>query len=76
MGKDPRKKESAGCPVGRFCMDIERLFGAESEIGGHLHRSQLELLKAVRAWVDERLERLERGQEPRRKKKVTKIRVE
>jgi hypothetical protein len=57
-------------------MDIERLFGAESEIGGHLHRSQLELLKAVRAWVDERLERLERGQEPRRKKKVTKIRVE
>lgn len=76
MSKAGRKKTAAGCPMGMLFAELERLFGSGSEIGGHLKRSQLELLKALRAWADERSEHLESGAKPRPRKKVTKVRVE
>jgi hypothetical protein len=77
MGKEKRTScEATECPVGRFFSECERLFGTGSKTGGHLNRSRLELLKAVRSWVDGRIEDLESAGSPRRKRKVTKIKVE
>jgi hypothetical protein len=75
MSKDKRRNETAGCPVGRFFKSLEETFGAGSDSGGHLQRSQLELLKAIRTWANERIERIERQHASRRKKSVTKIEV-
>ena len=76
MSKEKRRKASAGCPVGSFFKSMEVLFGSGSDIGGHLQRSQLELLKAIRAWADGRIEHLEQHDSSGRRKKVTKIKVE
>lgn len=76
MSKGKHGKEAAGCPVGSLFKSMEEAFGADSGIGGHLHRSQLELLKAIRAWADGRIEHLERNDPSRRKKKVTRIKVD
>jgi hypothetical protein len=76
MSKGKHGKEAAGCPVGSLFKSMEETFGADSGIGGHLHRSQLELLKAIRAWADGRIEHLERDNPSRRKKKVTRIKVD
>ena len=75
MSKEKRKKEPAGCPVGSFFKTMDEIFGAGSDIGGHLQRSQLELLKAIRGWADGRIEHLEKQHPSKRKKKVTKIEV-
>jgi hypothetical protein len=44
----------------------------------HLEQAQLELLKAIRSFVDGRIDRLEKknGAKNRPKKKATKIKVE
>jgi hypothetical protein len=76
MSKEKHRKESAGCPVGSFFKSMEVLFGSGSDIGGHLQRSQLELLKAIRAWADGRIEHLEQQGPSKRQKKVTKIKVD
>jgi hypothetical protein len=76
MSKEKRRKETAGCPVGSFFKSMEVLFGSGSDIGGHLQRSQLELLKAIRAWADGRIEHFEQHDASGRRKKVTKIKVE
>jgi hypothetical protein len=76
MSKEKRRKEPGGCPVGSFFKNMEEIFGSGSDIGGHLQRSQLELLKAFRAWVDGRIEHLEQHDSSARRKKVTKIKVE
>ena len=76
MSKDKRRQATAGCPVGSFFKSLDDLFGAGSDIGGHLQRSQLELLKAIRAWADGRIEHLEQQGPSKRQKKVTKIKVD
>jgi hypothetical protein len=76
MRKATHRKEVAGCPVGSFFKSMEEIFGAGSNIGGHLQRSQLELLKAIRAWADGRIEDLEQQNPSARKKKMTKIKVD
>jgi hypothetical protein len=76
MSKDKRRQAAADCPVGSFFKSLEDVFGAGSDIGGHLQRSQLELLKALRAWADSRIEHIEQQQPSKRKKKVTKIEVD
>jgi hypothetical protein len=76
MSREKHKKEAAGCPVGSFFKGMDEIFGAGSNIGGHLQRSQLELLKAIRAWADGRIEDLEKQHASKRKKRVTKIEVE
>jgi hypothetical protein len=75
MSKDTRRKAATGCPVGIFFKNLDGAFGAGSDIGGHLQRSQLELLKAIRAWAEGRIEHLEKQHPSKRKKKVTKIEV-
>jgi len=76
MSKVKHRKEAAGCPVGSFFNNMDQIFGSGSDIGGHLQRSQLELLKAIRAWADGRIEHLEQQGPARRKKKMTKIEVD
>jgi hypothetical protein len=76
MSKGKHRKETAGCPFGAFFKNMDEIFGAGSNIGEHLQRSQLELLKAIRAWADGRIEHLEQQHLPERRKKVTKIKVE
>ena len=76
MSKDKRRQEAAGCPVGSFFKSMEAIAGSGSDISGHLQGSQLELLKAVRAWADGRIEHLEKQRSSKRKKKATKIEVE
>jgi hypothetical protein len=75
MSKDKRRKAAVGCPVGSFFKSLEDVFGAGADIGGHLQRSQLELLKAIRAWAEGRIEHFEKQHPSKRKKKVTKIEV-
>ena len=76
MSKEKSGKEAAGCPIGSFFKNMDEIFGAGSDIGGHLQRSQLEFLKAIRAWADGRIEQLEQKFPSNRKKKMTKIKVE
>jgi hypothetical protein len=76
MSKEKRRKDVEGCPVGSFFRNLEAIFGNGSDIGGHLQRSQLELLKAIRAWADGRIEHLAQQPSSERRKKVTKIKVE
>jgi hypothetical protein len=76
MGKQKSKKEIGGCPVGSFFRNLDEIFGAGSDIGEHLKRSQLELLKAIRSWADGRIEQFEKQRVSKLKKKITKIKVE
>lgn len=76
MSKEKCTKEAAGCPIGSLFKGMEEIFGSGSDIGGHLQRSQLELLKTIRAWADGRIEHLEKRHSSTRKKKMTKIEVE
>jgi hypothetical protein len=76
MSKDKHRKEAAGCPVGSFFKSMDEIFGSGSDIGGHLQRSQLELLRAIRTWADGRIEHIEQQRPSRRRKKVTKIEVD
>jgi hypothetical protein len=76
MSKEKRRKKAAGCPVGSFFNDLDDFFGADADIGGHLQRSRLELLKAIRSWADGQIAHLEQPASARRGKKVTKIEVD
>jgi hypothetical protein len=76
MSKNKNYKVTAGCPVGKFFMSLETIFGATSEMSEHLNKSQLELLKAIRTFVDGRIENLEKKHASKRKKRMTKIKVE
>jgi hypothetical protein len=76
MSKEKHRKDSGGCPVESFFKSMEAIFNSGSDIGGHLQRSQLELLKAIRAWADGRIAHIEQQHSSERRKKVTKIKVE
>jgi hypothetical protein len=76
MSKKRSEKMASGCPVGTFFESINAIFGDGSDIGRHLQRSQLELLKAVRTWADGRIEQLEEYHSAKHPKKATKIKVE
>jgi len=76
MSRSKRHKVEAGCPVGRFFMGLETIFGAGPDMGDHLDKSQLELLKAIRAFVDGRIEAIEKKHSGKRQQKMTKIEVE
>jgi hypothetical protein len=57
-------------------MGLETIFGAGPDMGDHLDKSQLELLKAIRAFVDGRIEAIEKKHSGKRQQKMTKIEVE
>ena len=74
-----KKKDEANmvlCPVGRFFLDLERASGKQSNFFKHLKRSRVELLKAVRSVVDDRIQDLEKEEKTGEGKKTTRIRVE
>lgn len=76
MPKAKRGCNPAACPVGSLFQGLAALLGPGSETGAHLKRSQLELLKALRAWADRRIAELEGRRRPGRGKRLTKIAVD
>jgi hypothetical protein len=66
----------AGCPVGRLLQDFDRTFGESSAFGTHLRNAQLEFLKAVRTFIDERIATMETPAPPKRSKRMTKVTID
>ena len=78
MGK---KKAAApvGCPVGRLLHDFDSTFGESSPFGAHLRNAQLEFLKAVRVFIEERIAAMEAPPDvsnTKRAKRVTKVTID
>jgi hypothetical protein len=76
MAKKNREEEPFVCPVGRFFMDLDKVWGSRSQFHKHLDQSRIEFLKALRSLMDERIDTLEKRQSGKDKKKATKIEVE
>lgn len=76
MAKKKNKKEMVVCPIGKFFMDFEKVWGMESDFFKHLTQSRIEFLRAIRSVVDERIETLEKKHAAKSGKKMTKIKVE
>jgi hypothetical protein len=78
VAKAKENAQPLHCPVGRIFNELEDMFGGKSDTMVHLEQAQLELLKAIRSFVDGRIDRLEtkKGAKSRTKKKATKIKVE
>jgi hypothetical protein len=64
------------CPIGRFFLKLEKASHRKSKFAKHLSQSQVELLKAVRYLIDEKIEDLENTGQTEAKKKSTRIKVE
>ena len=69
-------KEVSPCPVERFCNELEKTLGRKSKFAAHLNQSHIEVLKALRSLVDERIEQLDRKTSAKSKKKMTSIQVD
>ncbi len=52
------REEMCNCPLGTFFRDVERTFGKKSNFLDHITQSRIEILKAIRSLVDERIEGL------------------
>ncbi len=76
MTSKTTEKEAFVCPVGKMCMDLEKQFSKKSNFFNHLNQSHIEVLKAVRSLVDERIEALDRAKSAKGKKKMTAIKVD
>ncbi|MGD8961596.1 MAG: hypothetical protein PVF29_16300 [Desulfobacterales bacterium] len=63
------------CPVGKFFMDLENVFGKKSDFAKHMTQSRIEFLKAMRALLDEHIDNLDKKKKPKKKKRMTKIKV-
>ena len=63
------------CPVGKFFMDLENVFGKNSDFAKHMTQSHLEFLKAMRTLLDVRIDHLDKKKAPKKKKRMTKIKV-
>ncbi len=76
MTKNKEKDEHFICPVGRFFADIERLSKRSSEFRKHMNMARVEMLKAIRSLIDERIETLEGKTRSKTKKRATKIDIQ
>lgn len=76
MAAKKSEPQMAICPVGKFFMDLENSFGKKSDFFKHMTQSRIEFLKAMRALLDERIDNLEKEKSPRKKKRMTKIKVQ
>ena len=76
MEKEKDKSEPVFCPIGKFFYDLEQTFGQDSTFSGHLKKSRIELLKAVRSLVDGKIEDLEKKSSGKKGRKATKIKVD
>ena len=65
--------EVSACPVERFCNELEKTLGRKSKFASHLNQSHIEVLKALRSLVDERIEQLDRNASAKNKKKMTSV---
>ena len=63
------------CPIGKFFMDLENAFGKKTDFFKHMTQSRIEFLKAMRALLDEHIDILDKKKKPKRKKRMTKIKV-
>ncbi|MGD2098933.1 MAG: hypothetical protein PVG35_15230 [Desulfobacterales bacterium] len=63
------------CPVGKFFMDLENIFGKKTDFFNHMTQSRIEFLKAMRALLDEHIDNVEKKKKPKKKKQMTKIKV-
>jgi hypothetical protein len=70
-----KEEEMAGCPVGKFFADLQKLSLPKSKFFEHMDLSRIEFLKAIRSLVDERIEGLEEKKRSKQAKKATKIEV-
>ena len=70
------REDMCRCPVGTFFQDVEKTFGRKSKFIDHMTQSRIEVLKAVRSLVDERIEELDRKKSKRGNKRVTKVKVD
>ena len=76
MKKEKDNKDTFSCPVAGLFSDLEKMFGKDSKFFEHMSRSRIEFLKAIRSFVDEKIENLEKKGPSKGKKKMTKIKVE
>ncbi len=75
MAAKKSEPQMAICPVGKFFMDLENVFGRQTDFFKHMKQSRLEFLKAMRSLLDERIDTLEKEETPKEKKRMTKIKV-
>jgi hypothetical protein len=66
----------ASCPLGKVFQGLENLSRNAPEFREHLGRSGLELLKAVKALVDAKIDTLEKRDSPGKRKVAKKITIE
>jgi hypothetical protein len=74
--KDEAFNEQMVCPIGRFFLKLEKASRRKSKFAQHMSQSQIELLKAVKYLIDEKIEDLEKTGRPEEKKKSSRINVE
>ena len=70
------REDMCRCPVGTFFSDVEKTFGKKSSFINHMTQSRIEVLKAVRSLVDERINDLDRKKSAPGKKRMTKVEVD
>jgi hypothetical protein len=70
------REDMCRCPVGSFFRDVEKTFGKKSSFIDHMTQSRIEVLKAVRSLVDERINDLDRKKSASGKKRMTKVEVD
>ena len=76
MAAKKSEPQMAICPVGKFFIDLENVYGKKSDFFKYMTRSRIEFLKAMRALLDDRIDTLEKEKSPKNKKKrMTKIKV-
>ena len=75
MAAKKREPQMVICPVGKFFMDLESVFGKKTNFSKHMTQSRVEFLKAMRALLDEHIDNLEKKKSPKKKKRMTKIKV-
>ncbi len=76
MAEKKSEPEKAGCPVGSFFEDLEKVFGKRSAFFEHMTQSRLEFLKGIRSLLDARIDHLEKRRAGKAGRKLTKIKVE
>jgi len=75
MAAKKNEQQTAFCPVGKFFIDLESVFGKQSSFFKHITQSRIEFLKAMRSLLDERINSLEKQETATAKKRMRKIKV-
>jgi len=80
MTSDNSKENVCGCPIGTLFRDVEKTFGKKSNFIDHMTQSRIEVLKAFRSLVDDRINDLDRKKsasgKKKKKKRMTKVEVD